>query len=113
MRVLPTFDALQGLGPRPTLDEFSDLMQGRLTPAEHRLTSLEGGFGLVLPRGRGTYPVTSREPSSHVILFLKLNQTLENSDTSHPDIWELAMSHPTNIFLKGALYAPDTWAILR
>lgn len=88
-------------------------MQGRLAPAKDRLTSLVGGFGPVPPRGGGTYPVTSREPSSHVILFLKLNQTLENSDTSHPDIWELVVSYPTNIFLKGALYAPDTWAILR
>lgn len=57
--------------------------------------------------------MTSQEPSSHVILFLKMNQTLENSATSHPDIWELAVSHPTNVFLKGALYVPDTWVILR
>lgn len=71
------------------------------------------GFYLVQPGVRGMCMVTSQEPSSHVILFLKTNQTLENSDTSHPDIWELAVSHPANIFLKGALYVPDTWAILR
>lgn len=57
--------------------------------------------------------VTSQEPSGHAILFLKMNPTPENSDTSHSDIWELAMSHLANIFLKGALYVPDIWAILR
>lgn len=48
-----------------------------------------------------------------MILFLKMNQILENSDTSHQDIWKLAVSHPTNIFLKEALYVLDTWAILK
>lgn len=57
--------------------------------------------------------VTSQEPSSHVILFLKTNPTLENSDTSHPDIWALATARRANVFLKGALCVPGTWAIWR
>lgn len=84
-----------------------------LTRPKGRPASLAHGFGLVLPTLRRMRAVASQEPSSHVILFLKMNQTLENSATSRPGIWELAASHPTNIFLKGALYVSDTWAILR
>lgn len=98
-------------GPSPLLSALSDLIKDRLTPTKDRPTPLIDDFGPVPPRVRGMCGVTFREPSSHVILFLKMNQTLENSDSSHPDIWGLAVSHPTNIFLKGALCVPDTWAI--